>query len=134
MAILIFKVILRMNLLYLILCLVLDNHYSQYYFITLITFWFVVQYLFCFWPSQVRFAINKRNVDFVAEEGKVIPTIHVSQIVLQSISSAHKESWNLKLRKILTLPRFQLLSKFEIPEVTYIPPTSARLPRYSQRL
>ena len=59
-----FQVITRMNILVAVLCLIMGRPYQFYYFVPLVTFWFVVVYaVMALWP-RVTGARVKGEYDF----------------------------------------------------------------------
>ena len=62
-AILSFQVLTRMNILVAVLCLVMGRPYQFYYFVPLVTFWFVVSYVvLVMWP-RVTAALVKGKLE-----------------------------------------------------------------------
>ena len=67
-----FQVITRMNILVAVLCLIMGRPYQFYYFVPLVTFWFVVVYaVMALWP-RVTAARVKGEYDF---SDQVLPVI-----------------------------------------------------------
>lgn len=55
------QVLFRLNFLVLVLCLVMDRPYQFYYFVPLVTFWFVVIYCsLAVWPQILQKKANSR--------------------------------------------------------------------------
>ena len=74
-----FQVITRMNILVAVLCLIMGRPYQFYYFVPLVTFWFVVVYaVMALWP-RVTAARVKGEYDF---SDQVLPEI----ILLSSLN------------------------------------------------
>lgn len=55
------QVLFRLNFLVLVLCVVMDRPYQFYYFVPLVTFWFVVIYgTLAMWPQILQKKANSR--------------------------------------------------------------------------
>lgn len=55
------QVLFRLNFLVLVLCVVMDRPYQFYYFVPLVTFWFVVIYTtMAVWPQILQKTANSR--------------------------------------------------------------------------
>lgn len=55
------QVLFRLNFLVLVLCVVMDRQYQFYYFVPLVTFWFVVIYAtLALWPQILQKRANSR--------------------------------------------------------------------------
>lgn len=55
------QVLFRLNFLVLVLCVVMDRPYQFYYFVPLVTFWFVVIYAtLAMWPQILQKKANSR--------------------------------------------------------------------------
>lgn len=55
------QVLFRLNFLVLVLCMVMDRPYQFYYFVPLVTFWFVVIYgMLALWPQILQKKANSR--------------------------------------------------------------------------
>ncbi len=55
------QVLFRLNFLVLVLCVVMDRPYQFYYFVPLVTFWFVVIYAtMAMWPQILQKKANSR--------------------------------------------------------------------------
>lgn len=55
------QVLFRLNFLVLVLCVVMDRPYQFYYFVPLVTFWFVVIYgTLAMWPQILQKRANSR--------------------------------------------------------------------------
>jgi len=53
------QVLFRLNFLVLVLCVVMDRPYQFYYFVPLVTFWFVVIYVtLAMWPQILQKKAN----------------------------------------------------------------------------
>lgn len=68
------QVLFRLNFLVLVLCMVMDRPYQFYYFVPLVTFWFVVIYgMLALWPQILQKKANSRCQLFVSLSC-IIPT------------------------------------------------------------
>lgn len=57
--VLVLQVLFRLNFLVLLLCVVMDRPYQFYYFVPLVTFWFVIIYsTLAVWPQIVQKKAN----------------------------------------------------------------------------
>lgn len=57
------QVLFRLNFLVLVLCVVMDRPYQFYYFVPLVTFWFVVIYgTLAMWPQILQKKANSRFI------------------------------------------------------------------------
>lgn len=55
------QVLFRLNFLVLVLCVVMDRPYQFYYFVPLVTFWFVIIYTtLAMWPQILQKKANSR--------------------------------------------------------------------------
>lgn len=55
------QVLFRLNFLVLVLCVVMDRPYQFYYFVPLVTFWFVIIYgTLAMWPQILQKRANSR--------------------------------------------------------------------------
>ena len=55
------QVLFRLNFLVLVLCVVMDRPYQFYYFVPLVTFWFVIIYAtMALWPQVLQKRANGR--------------------------------------------------------------------------
>jgi len=55
------QVLVRFNLLVIILCLVMNRPYQFYYFVPLVTFWFVVSYVtMAVWPRITTTSVDSK--------------------------------------------------------------------------
>lgn len=56
------QVLFRLNFLVLVLCVVMNRPYQFYYFVPLVTFWFVVIYgMMAMWPQILQKTANGKN-------------------------------------------------------------------------
>ncbi len=117
----------RLNFLVLVLCVVMDRPYQFYYFVPLVTFWFVVIYgTMAMWPQILQKKANSRFL-FVSltcviplkKSPRLCKSIHTSK-QLMSTAGLHLEKYFL-LIGVLYLNRQRHMAPWDFGKVAWPP-------------